>query len=364
MAIYGVLFLCSWAGVLILTPLTVGLAKRIGAMDYPTERKVHLRPIPRLGGLAVAVSVIATLSFGYGINEYIRRDFHLVVGLLVGSGMILALGVYDDVRNASPLFKLSVQIAASLAVVASGTTIELASNPFSTEVRDYFDLGLLSIPLTVLWIVGLTNAMNLIDGLDGLASGIAMFASMALFLISLESGIGIVTYFYVAIAGATLAFLKFSRHPASVFLGDTGSTFLGFSLAVLAVIGMAKSYSLTVLFVPVIVFGVPIFDAIVTLIRRYLDHSRLMSADRQHIHHRLMGSGLSQRQAVLVLYGITIVLGIIGFTFTVLLDEYAAVIVVIIGLLGGFLARELNMFGTQRQESEREYRHKEGSEDR
>lgn len=359
-AIYAALFLCGWAGVLILTPLSIKLAHRVGAIDQPTPRKVHSEPTPRLGGLAVAVSILATIGIGYVVNPYIRSGLPEIAGLLAGSMIILGLGLYDDVYNARPLTKLAVQIGAALIVVFSGIEIELASNPLAGQVRNYFDLGHLSIPLTVIWIVGLTNAMNLIDGLDGLATGIAMFASMALFLISIQgTSAGIVTYFYASIAGATLAFLKYGRFPAKVFLGDGGSTFLGFSLAGLAVLGMAKSYSFTVLSIPMIIFGVPIFDSIVTLIRRFLSSEGLMQADRQHIHHRLIGVGLNQRQAVWILYGVTIVLGIIGFTFTVLLDEYAAVIVVIIGVLGGFLAKELRLFGSSRDGFGRDFRYKE-----
>jgi UDP-GlcNAc:undecaprenyl-phosphate GlcNAc-1-phosphate transferase len=224
------------------------------------------------------------------------------------------------------------------------------------EMRDYFDLGMLSIPLTLLWIVGLTNAMNLIDGLDGLAAGIAMFASVALFLISIQQSAGLVTYFYVAIAGSTLAFLRFGRHPARVFMGDCGSTFLGFLMACLGVLGTQKSYTLAAMFIPLIVFGVPIFDAVVTLIRRYLARGKVMGPDRHHIHHQLLHVGLNQRQAVMILYGISILLGIIGFAFTVLLDEYAAAILAIIGILGGFLAKELNVFGTTRPRLERAFR--------
>jgi UDP-GlcNAc:undecaprenyl-phosphate GlcNAc-1-phosphate transferase len=180
-----------------------------------------------------------------------------------------------------------------------------------------------------------------------------------MFLISLSQGAGVVTYFYASLAGATLAFLKFNRFPARVFLGDAGSTFLGFSFACLSIEGSQKSYTLTALFIPLIVFGLPIFDAIVALIRRYIKRARFQVADSEHIHHQLVSFGLHQKQAVLILYAITIILGIIGFSFTVLLDEYAAVILVIIGLLGGFMAKELNVFGQKRRAMEREVRHRE-----
>lgn len=356
-AIYALLFVASFFLVLGITPLTVKLAKSLGALDYPEHRKIHDAPIPRLGGLAVSGSIGLTLLVGYGINVYIRSDLILLKGMLAGSLLILALGVYDDIRNASPYFKLLVQTLAAGIAVALGIRFQLASNPLAQQMRDYFDLGVLAIPFTILWIIGLTNAMNLIDGLDGLATGISMFASIALFLISIQQKAGVVTYLYIIIAGATLAFLKYNRFPAKVFLGDSGSTFLGFSLACLSVQGTQKSYALTAFFIPIIVFGFPIFDSIVALIRRYLGNRKIHEPDRQHIHHQLLYSGLNQRQAVWLLYGITIILGIIGFTFTVLLDEYAAVILIIVGFLCGFLARELNVFGTRRRAMEREFRY-------
>ncbi len=334
------------------------LAQRIGAMDYPEARKIHVTPIPRLGGLAIAVSILLTIVLGSIENLYLRAGLPVAAAMLPGLLIILAVGVYDDVRNASALLKLFAQIVAAGIAVMLGIRFQLASNPLAVRARDYFDLGSLSIPMTMLWIVGLTNAMNLIDGLDGLATGIAMFASIALFLISLQQSAGLVTYFSVTIAGATLACLTFARYPASRFMGDCGATFLGFLLACLSVLGTQKSYTLAALFIPLIVFGVPIFDATVTLIRRYLNRGAMLHADRAHIHHRLLSSGLTQRQVVIVLYAVSIVLGIIAFTLTALLDEYAAVVLGIIGLLGGFSAKELNAFGTTRPRMEREFRYR------
>jgi len=347
MTIYGLLFVSSYVLVLLLSPPLARLARRLGALDYPDDRKVHTSPVPRLGGIAVICAMSMSLLMGYVLNRYIRGDLYSLRGMLAGGLIIIAIGIWDDLRNLSPLVKLPAHVAAAGVAVAMGIRFQLASNPLADHIRDYFDLGLLGIPLTMLWIIGLTNAMNLVDGLDGLATGISMFASIALFLISIQQGAGIVTYMYAMIAGATLAFLKFNRYPAKIFLGDTGSTFLGFTFACLSVQGTQKSYTLTALFIPVIIFGIPIFEAIATLIRRYLSDMKFFQADRRHIHHLLLSSGLSQHQAVLLLYVITVILGILGFTFTVLLDEYAAVILIIVGFLGGVLAKELNVFGTR-----------------
>ncbi|MBI2822645.1 MAG: undecaprenyl/decaprenyl-phosphate alpha-N-acetylglucosaminyl 1-phosphate transferase [Acidobacteria bacterium] len=356
-ATYGLLFVLSFAWVLLLVPHSARLAARLGAMDYPAERKIHRTPVPRLGGVAVFAAIWLAMLAGYVLNPDIRSGLTTLQGAVWGSALILLLGVYDDIRNASPSLKLSVQVVAAATAVMLGIKFELASNPLAESMRDYFDLGVLAIPLSILWIVGLTNAMNLIDGLDGLATGIAMFASIALFLISIRQEAGIVAFFYVTVAGATLAFLKFNRYPAQVFLGDSGSTFLGFLLACLSIRGGQKSYTLSALFIPLIVFGIPIFDTVAAVLRRYLTKNRIQEPDSHHIHHRLISAGLSQRQAVWILYSLTIVLGIVAFSFTALLDAYAAVIVFVIGLLSGFIAKEFNVFGRQRDPMERGFRY-------
>lgn len=357
MIIYLFLFVFTLGLVTVLTPVAIRLAERIGAVDIPTERKVHGRPIPRLGGAAVVLSVAIALTVGALVNPYLGRILaSRLTGLMLGSLVIIGIGLYDDTRNAKPLIKLFFQIIAASIAVSMGAQFELASNPFVEQMRDFFDLGRLAFPLSLFWIVGLTNAMNLIDGLDGLATGIALFTSTTLFLISINLGTGIETYFYIALAGATLGFLRYNRFPARVFLGDTGSMFLGFVLACLSITGYQKSFTLSSIIIPTLIFGVPIFDSTLALARRYLNQTGVATADRGHLHHRLLDVGLTQRQTVYLLYFVTVLLGIIAFAFTVQLNEYASVIVVVIGLLGGLLARELNLFGT-RPRMEREYRH-------
>jgi len=177
------------------------------------------------------------------------------------------------------------------------------------------------------------------------------------FFVSVNLGAGDVTYFYIALAGATLGFLRYNRFPAQVFLGDTGSMFLGFSLGCLSTTGFQKSFALSSLIIPMIIFGIPIFDSVVALMRRYMNNKGLHTADREHLHHRLIDLGLSQRQTVLLLYFITVLLGIIAFAFTVQLNEHAAVIIVVMGVLGGLMAKELNLFGTKPTQTERQYMH-------
>jgi len=229
MVIYIFLFLVSLGLVNVLTPYSIKLAGKIGAIDIPTERKVHRIPVPRLGGLAVVLAVAVTLLLGALVNVYIAGIMETnFVGIVMGCLVIVALGIWDDIRNLNPFIKLAGQLVAASIAVSMGVQFELASNPLVGEMRDYFDLGMLAFPLSVLWIVGLTNAMNLIDGLDGLASGIALFTSVTLFLLSINIEAGYVTYVYITLAGATLGFIRYNRFPAKVFLGDTGSMFLGF----------------------------------------------------------------------------------------------------------------------------------------
>lgn len=358
MIIYILLFLVALGSVHFLTPVSIRIAEKIGAVDIPTERKVHKTPIPRLGGAAVVSAVAISLLVGAAVNIYIPRIVHTnLMGLLVGSLIIVAVGLWDDTHNANPFVKLAFQVIAASIAVYMGVQFELASNPLVGDMRDYFDLGVLAFPLSVLWIVGLTNAMNLIDGLDGLACGIALVTSVTLFLISVNLEAGYVTYFYIVLAGATLGFLRYNRFPAQVFLGDTGSMFLGFSLGCPSTTGFQKSFALSSLMIPMIIFGIPIFDSVVALMRRYMNNKGIATADREHLHHRLIDLGLSQRQTVLLLYFITVLLGIIAFAFTVQLNEYAAVIIVVMGVLGGLMAKELNLFGTKATETEREYRY-------
>ncbi|MBI4484275.1 MAG: undecaprenyl/decaprenyl-phosphate alpha-N-acetylglucosaminyl 1-phosphate transferase [Acidobacteria bacterium] len=354
MTIYLVLFLFSWVLTLTLTPGVRQLAFRVKAVDVPEDRKIHQDVVPRLGGLSLYLTFLGSFALGYYFNFYLHRDsFPYMFGVILGATIIVALGIYDDIKNASPLVKLAVQTVAALIAIHFGAQFSLLSNPLAEEILDYFNLGYLSLPLSLLWIVGLTNAMNLIDGLDGLATGLALFASTSLFFISLNQKVELVPYFYVILIGSTLAFLKYNRYPAKIFLGDTGSMFLGYLLACLSVRGTQKSFTVAALFIPLLVFGVPIFDTTVSLFRRYMNGSRVSEADREHIHHRLLRFGLNQRQVVYSLYFISVLLGIIAFSFTILLDEYAALIVVVLGILGGVLGKELNLFGLKRRSMER-----------
>ena len=251
MMIYAVLFLAAFLLTCLLTPASIVLARWIGAIDLPAQRKVHQEPVPRLGGIAIIAAVACSLSAGALVNPYLRNTLsEELLGMELGLLILLAVGLWDDTRNLSPFTKLGFQALAACLAVWMGVQFELASNPFVAEMRDYFALGWLAFPLSVLWIVALTNAMNLIDGLDGLATGIALFTALTLFLITINGDVtggaqvGGVAYFYIVLAGATLGFLRHNRFPAKVFLGDTGSMFLGFTLACLSIKGAQKSFTI------------------------------------------------------------------------------------------------------------------------
>lgn len=289
--LFGIAFIVS----LIATPLVSRLAFRVGALDKPNKRKVHDRIMPRLGGLAVFFGFLASASFLLGEGSR-------VAGLLAGGTVILLLGVADDIRGITPKTKLIGQTLAAIIVVFSGIQIQFLNNPFN----GYFYLGMLGVPFTIFWIVAVTNAVNLIDGLDGLASGVSTIALITFAIIASLMGQPTVSLLSIALAGAVLGFLRYNFFPAKIFLGDSGSMFLGFMVSVLAVFGLLKGVTLVAFVVPIVVLGVPIFDTCFAIFRRYCEHKPIFQADKKHIHHRLLSRGLSHRATVLVIYGISI----------------------------------------------------------
>ncbi len=289
-------FLMSFAS----TPTVIALANRIKAIDVPKdERRVHKKPIPLIGGLAIFYGfVISVLCFAV-----IERE---ILGILIGSVIIVTVGVIDDMRNLNAKVKLLFQIIATAIVIYFGIDIQYVANPFATWFGPmYINLGLWSIPITMIWIIGITNAVNLIDGLDGLAVGVSSIASVALLsltLISQNLNAAIVT---AALAGAGFGFLPYNFNPAKIFMGDTGSTFLGFVLACISIQGIMKMYALVSFAVPILILGLPIFDTLFAILRRLLTGRSIMSPDRGHLHHRLLDMGFSQKQTVAILYTLT-----------------------------------------------------------
>ena len=307
---YGLVLLAFLlAGVLAYaaTPLVKKFAYVVGAVDVPRDnRRMHKTPIPRLGGLAIfAGFLISVLIFG-------EMD-RMMTSILIGALLLVTMGILDDILALKAWIKLIVQIVSALIpVIYGGLRIETLSNFNFFSAEPYSYLGVLSVPITVIWIVGLTNAVNFIDGLDGLAAGVSSISAIAMLVISCILGDPAVAVVTAALAGSIFGFLPYNFNPAKIFMGDTGSNFLGFILATLSIQGLFKFYAVISFAVPFLILGLPLFDMLSSIIRRVAKGQSPMAPDRGHIHHRLIDMGLSQKQAVAVLYAITCILGITG----------------------------------------------------
>ena len=295
---------------LVATPVVNSLGFKNGAKDVPNDnRRMHDHPIPRMGGLAIFLGFLLSVLLFAEITPQLR-------GMLLGSVIIVVLGIFDDIYSLPAMFKFVVQIVAALVAVFSGNVIQTLSNPniFSSDL--YWDLGVLSIPVSVIWIVAITNAVNLIDGLDGLACGVSTISSMTLLVISLVVSDAPAAILMAALAGSCIGFLPYNLNPAKIFMGDTGSTFLGYVLAVVSIQGLFKFYTIISFAVPFLMLGLPIFDTCFAFIRRIAHGQSPMHADRSHVHHRLIDMGFSQKQAVAVLYIISAILGLSAVVLT------------------------------------------------
>ena len=323
----AIAFLLAFITTFVVTPHTMRLAKKVGAIDIPNDRRVNKKPMPRLGGLAVIsgflVSIIylfITTSIEGKLNLFGEENYYIkMIGFFAG---ILVLGItcyIDDVKGIPSLVKLTAQIIASIIVVACGIRIENISIPF-TEGKIVIS-GIFSYIITVCWIIGITNAINLIDGLDGLSSGVTLISCLSLLMVFALNGSPLIAIVLItALAGALVGFLPFNFSPAKTFIGDTGSNFMGFSLAIISILGVAKTYTALVLIAPIIILGMPIFDTIFAIFRRIIKGKSIKAVfkpDKGHLHHKLMAKGYTQKQAVLIMYGITAILGM----FAVILLE-------------------------------------------
>lgn len=307
------LFLALGLSVLIsygATPLVKGLAYKIGAIDVPKDgRRMHKKPIPRLGGLAIYIAFLFTVILFGNISYQMQ-------GILLGSVMIVVLGVLDDILALKALPKFLVQIAAAGVAVYHGCVIQFFSNPNVFSDVPYVNIGWLGIPVTIIWIVAITNAVNFIDGLDGLAVGVSAISTASLLVIALMVQELDICIFLAALLGSCLGFIPYNKNPASIFMGDTGATFLGFILACLSVQGLFKFYAIISFAVPFLVLGVPIFDICFAFLRRIAKGQNPMKADRGHVHHRLIDMGFNQKQAVAISYMLTAILGLAAVLLT------------------------------------------------
>ncbi len=298
-------FSIAFAISLAATPFVKNIAYKIGAVDVPDEeRRVHSRPIPRLGGLAIFYGfLVALLSFANPIDEQTR-------GIIIGSLIIVGVSILDDVKQIRAIYKLLAQILAAAIAIAHDIRITAISVPEFISDTGIVNLGFFSIPITLAWIVLVTNAVNLIDGLDGLAVGVSSIASFSLFFIAILGGEEEVAIICAALAGGCLGFLPYNFNPAKIFMGDTGSQFLGYMLSVICIQGLFKGYVIISFIVPLLIMALPLFDTIFAIIRRLWNHKPIMEADRGHLHHRLLDSGFSQKETVAILYIITTILGL------------------------------------------------------
>ncbi len=295
------------------TPLVGRFAHRYELFDLPTSaRKIHSRAIPRIGGIAVAMAFFAPVLglwvYTNDIAVLLYEDVGLVVTLLLGAATILGLGVWDDLKGAGARLKFTIQTLVAVGMWFAGFRIEVLGNPFG----EVFQLGMLSLPVTALWIVGVINALNLIDGLDGLASGLALFASVVLFVVAFVDNAVLLCLFSAALAGALVGFLFFNFNPARIFLGDSGSMFIGFVLAVISIWTQRKSATAVALLIPIMALGVPLLDTLLCIVRRVVRRQNPFVADREHVHHRLLALGLSHRSAVYTLYALSLVFALGG----------------------------------------------------
>jgi len=338
LVIYGPVWVVSLAAAFVLTLLVRGVARRLGVVDRPDGfRKVQDRPLPRLGGVAIfpayfgAVVLCGLVSPVKGLNAFLAgRDF---LWFLAGASLVLAVGVWDDVANLRARRKFLLLTLISLFMYSGGFRIDRISHPFSSEPMS---LGVLALPVTLFWFLGFMNAMNLIDGLDGLAAGVALFAAATVCVSSMILGNVALAVLALALVGAAMGFLVFNFPPASIYLGDSGSLLLGFLLAGLGLHGSHKSRLVVGLLIPVIAMGLPVMDTTLAILRRWARALPVSAGDRQHIHHRLLDRGFSHRQSVLLLYAGCLALAGCALLMTAARSRAAAVVLGVLGL--GFFA--------------------------
>lgn len=302
----GVAFIIAFAS----TPIVKSFAQKVGAIDIPNEaRRIHDHPIPRMGGLAI--------FFGFVISVVLFADItKQIQGILIGCVIIVATGAVDDIVSLNAWFKLALQTLAAVVAVLHGVVIEVLMNPNVFSDTQHLFLGVLSIPVTIIWIVGITNSVNLIDGLDGLACGVSAISSVTMLVTALLVAEGNVAVILAALAGACLGFIPYNFNPAKIFMGDTGALLLGYVLATMSVVGMFKFYAVVTFAVPLLAMAVPLLDTVFSIVRRLIHGQSPMHPDRGHFHHRLIDMGLTQKQAVSVLYSISAILGLLAVVLT------------------------------------------------
>lgn len=334
---YPFIFLTSFFLSLLLTPIVIRIASRIGLVDNPNARSVHTHPVARLGGvaifiatMAVIISVLFSPSFGV-IAEQHMKD---VVIIVIASSVIFLIGLIDDIKHINARYKFLVELIVVAVMFFLGIRID---NLTITGLCSYQLPFILSFPLTALWIVGATNAVNLIDGLDGLAAGITAIAAGVIGVLAIYMSNILLAVIMFSLLGALLGFLFYNFNPAKIFLGDCGSLFIGFIVASASTVTATKSHAFVGFALPVLALGIPIFDTFFAMLRRFLERRRIMSPDRSHFHHRLLDMGLNQRTVVIIAYLFTLM--VVGFglfmmatrSFNTIIVFLCCLVVIVIG---------------------------------
>jgi len=316
-----IVFVVAFAIALGLTPFAKWLAPKIGAIDMPKARGMHNKPMPRFGGLAIYLgSMIAMLLFlpltgdRMLVGELVEQDSRLF-GLLAAGTVVFLVGVIDDIKGVTPKQKALGQVLGGLILFFSGIRFDFVGNPFVPgEIIEFH--WIISLLLTVIWVVAITNTINLMDGLDGLAAGISFISAMCIAYVSYVHGWYLMCLILLALAGGAMGFLPWNFHPAKIFMGDSGALYLGFMLAAVSILNPAKQVTVFAMIMPMLVLALPIFDTVFAIIRRAVNRQPLTMADKGHLHHRIMRVGMGQKRTVLTLYSICGIMGAAGIVFS------------------------------------------------
>lgn len=341
--VIAVALVVTWAS----TPLVRLAGRRWGIVAHPGGRHVHKGAIPRIGGVAMFVGFLAAVFARllgeryFGWPAALTREGEHFWGVLAGIALMFLIGLIDDVIDIRPGQKLAGQTLAAGVIVLSGASIDFVGDPFSSSL---ILLGVLSVPVTLFWIVGFANVINLIDGLDGLAAGVCAIAAISLLVLAQQSNQPLAGVLSAALIGVCLGFLRFNFHPASIFMGDSGALFLGFTLAVISLLGVMKSVAAITLAVPLLIIGVPLFDTLSAIIRRRRHGRPIQEADKGHIHHRLLGRGFNQWQTVLIIYAWSAALAVGAYTVRWTPPWLRIVTFVVLGVLSALMAYWLGLF--------------------
>lgn len=301
----AIAFLIALISSFVLTYPVKKLAIKWKAVDLPNYRKIHTKVTPRLGGLAIFIGAFLGVL-------YLRPSHEHLPEILLGAIVIVLTGALDDRFSIRPVIKLTGQLIAASFLVSSGLIIERITLPFIGIV----DLGFVSVLITVLWVVGITNAINLIDGLDGLATGVSTIALTSMFVMAIIDSRIMAAYLCIVLIGANLGFLYHNFYPAKIYMGDTGSNFLGYMIATISMLGLFKNITLFSFIIPVIVLAVPIFDTLFAIVRRAYNKESIMMPDNKHIHYQLLAKGYSHRKTVLIIYAFSALFGIMAVLFS------------------------------------------------